>query len=182
MHKVLPYECLFFVTLILVPFCSRWLQLQTCKMVLFATTAIANVVFYWVMVVSTQFCPMNFLFFVSVHCWVHLVSGGSTLFQIAPTCSRWFQLVTGGSSSFFILVCMQNFTFSLRFSFSTSKQKDYYLTFSMKHKLPNQLPNNLKNKFLWKHLRFLNYKLELSPHSYINFSAKQACFLTENEH
>ena len=49
------------------PFYSMWFQLQASEMVLFVTIAIANVVFYWTMVLHVQFLPMNF-FSVSVRC------------------------------------------------------------------------------------------------------------------
>ena len=97
-----PMSAFIYVSSLLVLYRSRWFHLQTSEMVVFVTIAIANVVFYWVMVLHAQFIPMNFLFFVSVRCWVHLVTGGSTLFEFAagsfslfqmvPACSRWFQL------------------------------------------------------------------------------------------
>ena len=98
-----PMSVFIYVSSLLVPFRSRWFHLQTSEMVLFVAIAIANVVFYWVMVLHAQFLPMKFLFFVPVRCWVHLATGGSTLFELAPgssslfqmvpACSIWFQLV-----------------------------------------------------------------------------------------
>ena len=67
-------------------------------MVLFVTITIANVRFYWAVVLYTQSLPMNFLF----SC---LVPGGSWSFQMFPARSRQVQLVPGGSSSFLVLVC-----------------------------------------------------------------------------
>ena len=78
----------------------------------------------------TLFLHINFLLFVLVWCWVHFVTGNSTLVQVVPgnsslfelvsPCSRWFQLVPGsssscqvvkgGSSSFLILVYTLLFT------------------------------------------------------------------------
>ena len=77
------------VSSLLVPFCSRRFHQQASKMVLCVTRTIANAVFYWVMVLHIQFLSMNFLFFVSVRCWVHLAS-----------VFRYSQLVPGVSSSF----------------------------------------------------------------------------------
>ena len=50
---------------------------------------------------------MNFLLFVSVRCWVHLVTGGTTLFQAVP----------GSSSLFLILAFFSCFAVSLLHSF-----------------------------------------------------------------
>ena len=96
---------------LLVPIFSRKFHLQTSKMVPFVTIAIANIVFYWVMVLYGQsllsLC-MIFFFCVSVCCWIHLVPHGSrrfqlvpdgfSLFQVVPPCSRWFHLVPAQSS------------------------------------------------------------------------------------
>ena len=79
------------------PFCSRCFHLQ---MVFFDTITIANVEFYWGMVLHTQFLPINF-FFVCVSSLLspyrsrqfQLVLGGSSSFQVVPPCSRWLQLV-----------------------------------------------------------------------------------------
>lgn len=134
-YTVLPFECFFCVSLLLVPFHSRWFHLETSEMVFFATIAILNIDFYWAMALYAQSCPINFMFFISVCCWVHLVSGGSTLFQVVPLCFRWFQLIQGSCSSFqvvqtcsilfLVLVCMQILTFLLRYNFSASKHRDY---------------------------------------------------------
>ena len=43
-----------------------WDTLPISKMELFVTITVANVVFYWKMVLHTQLPPMNFLLFVSV--------------------------------------------------------------------------------------------------------------------
>ena len=56
--------------------------LQIPGMLLFVTIAIANVVFYWAMVLYAV--SSEFLLFCVV-CWVHLVIGGSTLFQGTDT-------------------------------------------------------------------------------------------------
>ena len=69
------------------PFCSRWFHLQ---MVFFVTITIANIIFYWGMVLHAQFLPMNF-FFVSVS--LLLSPYRYRWFQVVPACSRWFQLV-----------------------------------------------------------------------------------------
>ena len=86
-------------------------------MVLFVIITIANVRFYLVVVLHTQFLPMSFLFCVSVCCRVYLVTGGSTLLQVVPgnsslfqvvlarsrwfqAHSRWFQLVSDGPGLF----------------------------------------------------------------------------------
>ena len=74
--------------------------------VLFVAT-IANVVIYWAMVLHAQLLPMNFLLFVSARCWVHLVTGGTTLFQAVP----------GSSSLFLILAFFSCFTVSLLYYF-----------------------------------------------------------------
>ena len=74
-----PISVFSYVSL-LISFRSRWFHLQTSKMVLFATITIAIVVFYWGMVLQAQFLLMNFLFFVSVRCWFHLVTDEFTLF------------------------------------------------------------------------------------------------------
>ena len=111
MHIVLHYECPFLcVSLLLVPFRPRWFHLQTSEMLHFVTIAIATVIFNWAMVLYAQFFPMNFLFFVSFCCWVHLVPGGSSLFKVVPACSIWLQLIAGGFSSFQVVpACSRSF-------------------------------------------------------------------------
>ena len=77
---------------LLVSFRSWWFHLQTSEMVLFLTVTIANVLLYWAMVLHAVFSYEFLVFFVSVHCWVHLVPGGSSSFPVVPACSMWFQL------------------------------------------------------------------------------------------
>ena len=72
---------------LLAPFCSRWFHFQ---MVFFVTITIANITFYWDMVLHVQFLPMNF-FFVSVSSL--LSPYRYRWFQVVPARSRWFQLV-----------------------------------------------------------------------------------------
>ena len=91
-------------------FRSRRFHLQTSKMMLFVIITVAKVVFCWTMVLVAQFLLMKFLFFVSIRCRVHLVTGDSNLFQVVlgssclfqvvPACLRWFQVVSGSSSLF----------------------------------------------------------------------------------
>ena len=66
----------------------------------FVTIAIANVVFYWAMILYAQFLSWNFLFFrvssllsPSRYRWFHLVPGGSSWFKLIPGGSGLFQLV-----------------------------------------------------------------------------------------
>ena len=87
-----PMSVFVCVSSLLVPFYSKWFHLQTSEMVLFVTITIANVVFFWAMVLHVQFLPMNFMFFVTVHCWFHLVPGGSSSFQLVP-CSSVYVLM-----------------------------------------------------------------------------------------
>ena len=82
---ILYTQCLFCVSLLLVLFRSRWFHLQASEMILFGTIATANVAFYWAMLLQAQLLPTSFLFFVSLSCWVYLVSGDFTFFQMVPT-------------------------------------------------------------------------------------------------
>ena len=76
------------------PFFSRLFHLQTSEMVLFLTITIANVAFYWAMVLHVQFLPMNFLLFcVSLF----LSPSQYRCFLVVPARSRWFQLVPARS-------------------------------------------------------------------------------------
>ena len=66
-------------------------------MVLFVTIAIANVEFYWAMLLHAQFVPKSFLFFCVNSLlspyrsrWFHFV-------PVVPIRSRQFQLVPAGS-------------------------------------------------------------------------------------
>ena len=68
---------------------------STCKHL-----AIANVVFYCLMLLHAQFLPTSFLFFASIRCSVYLVSSSLTLFRVVPFRFRQFQLVLAGSSQF----------------------------------------------------------------------------------
>ena len=87
----------FFICLSLqVSFCSRWFHLQTSKMVLFGMITIANVVFYWVIELDAV-SSYEFLIFSVIPFWVHLVTGGSTLFQVVPGSSSLFQVVPARS-------------------------------------------------------------------------------------
>ena len=91
-----PMSVFICVSSLLVPFCSRWFHLQALEMMFFVTITIANVVFYWVMVLHVQFLPMN-LFFFCVSLLMNQTC--SRLFQVVPVHSRWFQLILGSSSS-----------------------------------------------------------------------------------
>ena len=51
------------MSVLLVPFCCRCFHRKTSEMVLLLTIAIANVVFYWAMLLRAQFLPTNFFFF-----------------------------------------------------------------------------------------------------------------------
>ena len=86
------------VSWLLVPFRRGWFHLQTSEIVLFVKITIAKVVFYWAMVSIAQFLPINFLFFVSVRCWVHLVTSVSSLLQVVPVRCSSFLLVPAQSS------------------------------------------------------------------------------------
>ena len=109
-----PMSVFIWVSSLLVPFNFRWLHLQPSEMVVLVTTTVANIVFYWTMVLHAHFFPMKFLFFVSVLCWIHLVTDNSTLFQVVPGSSTLFQ---GDSSSFqLVSVCSTWFQFLPRFS------------------------------------------------------------------
>ena len=86
------------VSWLLVPFRRGWFHLQTSEMVLFVKITIAKFVFYWTMVSIAQFLPINLLFFVSVRCWVHLVTSVSSLLQVVPVRCSSFLLVPAQSS------------------------------------------------------------------------------------
>ena len=86
------------VSWLLVPLCRGWFHLQTSEMVLFVKITIAKFVFYWTMVSIAQFLPINLLFFVSVRCWVHLVTSVSSLLQVVPVRCSSFLLVPAQSS------------------------------------------------------------------------------------
>ena len=108
-----PMDVFICVSSLLFPYCYRCFYLQTPEKVLFATIAIATIVFYWTTVLQAQFLPMNFLCLVSVCCWVHLVKGGSAMFQVisnsssslqvVAACFMWFQLGPGGSRLFYVV-------------------------------------------------------------------------------
>ena len=101
-----PMDVFIYVSSLLFPYCCRCFHLQTPEKVLLVTTTIATVVFYWTTVLQAQFLPTNLLFLVSVCCWVHLVKGGSAMFQVVSdssnslqvvaVCFMWFQLGPGG--------------------------------------------------------------------------------------
>ena len=95
-----PVNVFICVSSLLVSSRFRWFYLQTSEMVLFVTITIANFAFYWVMVLHAQFLPMNFFFCVSFSCWIHLVTGGSTLFQLVPGSSNLVQVVPVSSRLF----------------------------------------------------------------------------------
>ena len=107
------------VSSLLFSYCYRFFHLQTPEKVLFATITIATVVFYWATVLQAEFLPMNFLFLASVCCRVHIVKGGSAMFQVVSdsssllhvvaACFMWFQLGPCSFSSF----CMVPSRFSL---------------------------------------------------------------------
>ena len=86
------------VSWLLVPLRRGWFHLQTSEMVLFVKITIAKVVFYWTMVLIAQFLPVNLLFFVSVRCWVHLVTSISSLLQVDPVHCSSVLLVPAQSS------------------------------------------------------------------------------------
>ena len=86
------------VSWLLVPLRRGWFHLQTSEMVLFVKITIAKFVFYWTMVSIAQFLPINLLFFVSVRCWVHLVTSVSSLLQVVPVRCSSFLLVPAQSS------------------------------------------------------------------------------------
>ena len=86
------------VSWLLVPFRRGWFHLQTSEMVLFVKITIAKFVFYWTMVSIAQFLPINLLFFVSVRCWVHLVTSVFSLLQVVPVRCSSFLLVPAQSS------------------------------------------------------------------------------------
>ena len=101
------------VSSLLFSYCYRFFHLQTPEKVLFATITIAPVVFYWATVLQAEFLPMNFLFLASVCCRVHLVKGGSAMFQVVSdsssllhvvaACFMWFQLGPVGSRLFYVV-------------------------------------------------------------------------------
>ena len=86
------------VSWLLIPLRRGWFHLQTSEMVLFVKITIAKFVFYWTMVSIAQFLPINLLFFVSVRCWVHLVTSVSSLLQVVPVRCSSFLLVPAQSS------------------------------------------------------------------------------------
>ena len=108
-RTVLPYECLFGISLLLVPFRSRWFHLQLSEMVIFVTIAIANVVFYWAVLLhavsSYEFLVfyVNSLLSLSRSRWFHLVPGGFNSFQVVPACSGQFHLISACSSFQYVL-------------------------------------------------------------------------------
>ena len=98
------------VNSLLAPFRSRWFHLQTSEMELFVTITIANVRFYWTMMLHVQFLPMNFLSL------CQFIDASISL-QAVPACSRWFQLFVGGFSSFQVVLAHSMwFQLVLRFS------------------------------------------------------------------
>ena len=66
---------------------------STSKMEFFVTITIDKTSLCWLIVIHTQYPPMNFLPFVPVCCWFNLFPGDSGLFQLVPGGSRRFQLV-----------------------------------------------------------------------------------------
>ena len=88
------------VSLLLVPYCSRWFHLQASEMVLFITITIANVVLYGAMMLHVQFLPVN------VFLLCQFVTESISL-QVSG--SRWFQAVLGSSSSFQMVPARSSF-------------------------------------------------------------------------
>ena len=119
-----PMSVFIYSSSLLAPFRFRWFHLQTFEMVLFMTITIADVVFYWVIVLR-QFLPMNFLFFESVCCWLYLIIGGFTLFQVVTAHSRWFQLVPG-SSTILVIIFWGILMFDKIFHVTTSETNRNY--------------------------------------------------------
>ena len=101
-----PMSVFICVSLLLVPYCSRWFHLQTSELVLLIT--MATVVFYWAMTLHVQFLPINFLVFLcqfitnpSCYRWFQIVPTHSrwlhSSFQVVPACSRCFQIIPAHS-------------------------------------------------------------------------------------
>ena len=88
-----PMSVFVCVSSLLVPFYSKCFHLQTSEIVLFVTITIANVVFYWAMVLHVQFLSYEF----------HVFCDSSLL---VPSCSRWFQLVP--CSNMYVLMYVLN--------------------------------------------------------------------------
>ena len=89
-----PMSVLICVSLLLVSLRSEWFHLQTSEMVLFVKNNYCQCWILLVMVLQPQFLPTNFLFFVLVRCWIQLVPGVSSSFQVIPAWSSFF-LVLG---------------------------------------------------------------------------------------
>ena len=71
---------------------QTWDNLLRPRKEIFLTIA-SNVAFSCIIMLNTQHSLMRFIVFLSVLCWLHLVSGHSSLFQVVSTCSKWFQIV-----------------------------------------------------------------------------------------
>ena len=87
----MPCECLFCISLLLVPFRFRWFHLHTSEVVLFVTIAIANV---------AQLHSCTHSFFLRFSCFLCQFVAESISFQVVSPWSRWFQFVPGSSSLF----------------------------------------------------------------------------------
>ena len=101
-----PMSVFICVSSLLVPFRFWWFHLEQ-------NQNFTKIVFYWTMVLIAQFLSMNFLFFVSVRCWVHLVPGGSSLFKVVPAGSSSFQVVLAHSRCFQLLPCFNMYRFQM---------------------------------------------------------------------
>ena len=95
-----PMSLYICVSLLLVPYCSRWFHLQASEMVLFITITIANVLFYWAMMLHVQFLPMKFFL---------LCQFVTESISLQVSGSRWFQVVLGSSSSFQMVPARSSF-------------------------------------------------------------------------
>ena len=89
-----PMSVFIYSSSLLAPFRFRWFHLQTSEMVLLMTITIADVVFYWVIVLQTVssyefvvFC-VSLLLTPSHYRWFHLVPGSYSSFQVVPARSR----------------------------------------------------------------------------------------------
>ena len=82
----------------------RCFHLQTSEKVIFVTVTMANVVFYWVMVLHAGgFLSMNFLLlcqFIAEPISLQVAPPYFRWFQKVPACLKRFQLAQGGSSLF----------------------------------------------------------------------------------
>ena len=172
---VLFYKSLFCVSLLLVPFRSRWFHLQKSEMVLFVTIAIAKCcIVLGNAITHTVYSYKLSCFFVSICCWVYLVPCGFNSFQVVSVSSNSFQLVFNSFPRFSMYVTRWPPPFSyfrrlkygitwLSFHAYIYELKTYWMNikFFNEKKFLNEYNIFEWNQIFWINMKFLNEIIEI---------------------